>query len=84
MLSVFHRSLGGRVTLVELLPAEFACAVAAAPWERSTDQKSFAPWPADRARGAPVALPSTAADFAAPQRPDPRTLWEGDHNARKP
>ena len=72
MLPVYHRSLGGRVVSVELLPAEFACAVACAPWEWAADQKSFAPWPADRVRGEPV-IPPSLADEA---RPRASSLWE--------
>jgi len=71
LLPVFHRSLGGRVTSVELLPAEFACAVAAAPWEWAADQKSFAPWPPDRVRGEPV-IPASLADEA---RPSASKVW---------
>ena len=66
MLPVFHRTLGGRVTSVELLPAEFAAAVASCPWEWAADQKSFAPWPAELVRGNPVTPPSLA-DTAQPR-----------------
>jgi hypothetical protein len=61
MLPVFHRSLGGRVTAVELLPAEFACAVAACPWKWAADPKSFKPWPPTLVRGTPV-VPASLAD----------------------
>jgi hypothetical protein len=61
---------------------EVETAVARAPWEWSTELKGFSPWPAARVRGEPVELPSTAS-WPAP-RPEPRELWEGDHNRRKP
>jgi hypothetical protein len=72
MLPVFHRSLGGRVTSVELLPAEFAAAVASCPWEWSADQKSFAPWPPELVRGNPV-IPASLADEAKPRSP---SIWK--------
>jgi hypothetical protein len=72
MLPIYHRSLGGRVTSVELLPAEFACAVAAAPWEWAAYPKGFAAWPADRRRGEPVYPPSLANE-AKPIAP---SIWD--------
>lgn len=71
LLSVFHRTLGGRVTLVELRPAEAAAAITCCPWEWAADQKAFAPWPASRVRGDPV-YPLSLADTA---QPSANSIW---------
>jgi hypothetical protein len=52
--------------------AEFACAVAAAPWEWSANQV-FKPWPPTLRRGEPVIPPSLA---------DEPKAWKRAHEAR--
>jgi hypothetical protein len=66
---VYHRTLGGRVTVDAMNADERAFAVASAPWEWSLSPRLFAPWPLDRVRGEPVYPPSLAdtAQSRAPQ-----------------
>jgi hypothetical protein len=55
LVTVFHRTLAGRVTAVDLLHEEAAIAVGAAPWEWSLSLRGFSQWPVERVRGAEVA-----------------------------
>jgi hypothetical protein len=47
LVTVYHRSLAGRVTAIDLLHDEAAIAVGAAPWEWALGQRQFAAWPAE-------------------------------------
>ena len=54
--TIYHRSMAGRVTAIEMMREEAAIAVGAAPWEWALGQRQFAPWPADLVRGEEVEL----------------------------
>jgi hypothetical protein len=58
LVEVFCRSIGGRVTSVEMSPDEAAVAVSRQPWTWSLSQRSFAPWPDFNYRGDPVPDPT--------------------------
>jgi hypothetical protein len=68
--TIYHRSLAGRVTAIDLLAEEAACAIAAAPDEWALGQRQFAPWPADQVRGDPVPDPTIAGSIPA------NKVWE--------
>jgi hypothetical protein len=72
MAEIYHRTLGGRVTWVEMTRDEVEEAIARAPWEWAASPRSFAKWPADRIRGVPV-IPASLADTAAPAQ---GSIWE--------
>jgi hypothetical protein len=65
MAEIYHKTLGGKVTWIEMTRDEVAAAIARAPWEWSIELRGFAPWPASRVRGEPVTPPSLA-DTAQP------------------
>jgi hypothetical protein len=71
MPEVYHRTLGGRVTLTEMRRDEIAAAIARCPWEWHTAPRGFAPWPDDLVRGVPVEPPSLA--DAMPRSPK---MWD--------
>jgi hypothetical protein len=85
MAVIYHRTLGGKVTYIDAMTRdEIEEAIERAPWEWSADLKSFASWPAGRARGVAIDLPSTAADFRLRRvHREHRTIFEGAHNRRK-
>jgi hypothetical protein len=65
MAEVYHRTLGARVTLIEMSPNDVAFAIARAPWAWSTEPRGFAKWPVSCDRGDPVELRSLADTTAA-------------------
>jgi hypothetical protein len=56
LVEVFMRTIGGRVTSVELTVDEASVAVANQPWTWSLSPRSFAPWPSTDYRGELVEL----------------------------
>lgn len=65
MAEAFHKSLGGRITMLEWTRDELEHALKRAPWEWSVSPRGFEPWPAARLRGVEVSLPSLADTTAA-------------------
>jgi hypothetical protein len=66
LVEVFMRTIGGRVTSVELTVDEASAAVANQPWTWSLSPRSFAPWSDFNYRGEPVERPSVADRMTPP------------------
>jgi hypothetical protein len=70
---IYHRSRGGRVTMIDAMTRdEVEDAIERAPWEWHTSPRGFAPWPASRVRGVPV-IPPSLADEA---KPIANSIWK--------
>jgi hypothetical protein len=70
LVQVYCRSIGGRVTSVELSHEEAAVAVSRQPWTWSLSQHGFAPFPCHDYRGEEVKLPTFAGAIPA------NKVWE--------
>jgi hypothetical protein len=72
MAEVYHKTLGGRVTWVELTRDEVASVIERAPHEWAASPRGFAKWPLHTVRGVPV-IPPSMADEA---KPIASSLWK--------